>query len=282
MRVGEACYSCLLDQGRRVLELCSSDGRLMRRVEEFLAERYSPDAVPALLGTELHRFLREITGNPDPFREVKREANRTALRILPHARRLVAASGDRFTAAVRVSLAGNLMDFAVYGSNTCEEALARALEDEPAIDHTPRFRRLVERGGRLLYLLDNAGEIALDGLLIEELQRTGVRVTAAVKGAPVLNDATLEDARQVGLERLCRVVTTGGDVVGVDLERAPAEFLEEMERADVIVAKGQGHFETLDTYTGTPVVFLLRAKCPSVAGTLGVPRGSGVVLVKNA
>ncbi len=280
MRVGSDCYSCLLEQGRRVLRLCTADGKKMRSVEQFLATRYSQEAVPALLGTELYWFLRELTGRRDPFSSVKYRANTTALRVLPAAREMVSSSPDRFAAAVRAAIAGNLMDFAVYGENTCEEVLRKALHEDPVIDHTSHFGALVEGGKNVLYLLDNAGEIVLDMLLIEELQRRGSTVTAAVKSEPVFNDATLEDARQVGLDRMCRVITTG-DMVGVDLRRASAEFVREVERAELVVAKGQGHFETLDEYTEKPLVFLLRAKCASVAEVLGVPRGSGVVLVRN-
>lgn len=286
MRVGEACYTCFFEQSKRVLSQCKlsleEEKRIMRAVEEFLAERYTEEAVPALLGTELHRMLKRLTGCEDPFREAKARANRLAISLVPAAQKIIQRAQDRFGAAVRVALAGNLLDYGVYGASECESRLKRALEEEPAINHIPRLRRLAEEGRRVVYLLDNAGEVVFDKLLIEELKRRGLEVTAVVKSKPIINDATLEDAQQVELTQTCRVITSGGDVVGVEFGEASEELLRAFELADFVIAKGQGHFETLDTYEEKPIAFLLKAKCATVADALRVRQGSSVVLVKNS
>jgi hypothetical protein len=250
-------------------------------VEEFLAKNYTTEAIPALLGTELHRMLKELTRCEDPFREAKAQANALAISLIPRARGIIDGAQDRLEAAAKVALAGNLLDYGVYGADTGEERLGKALEEEPAVNHIPKLGQLIERSRRVLYLLDNAGEVAFDRLLIEELKRLNLEVTAAVKSIPIINDATLEDARQVGLTHMCRVITSGSDVVGVDFKEASEELLREFERADFIIAKGQGHFETLDGYTAKPITFLLKAKCTTVAEELCVPLGSSVVLVRN-
>lgn len=285
MHVGEACYSCLVEQSRRVLSQCRLSGEkeeeIMQTVEEFLAENYTTKAIPALLGTELHRMLKELTGCEDPFREAKAQANALAISLIPRARGIIDSAQDRLEAAAKVAMAGNLLDYGIYGADTGEERLGKALEEEPAVNHILKLRRLIGRSRRVLYLLDNAGEVAFDRLLIEELKRLNLEVTAAVKSIPIINDATLEDARQVGLTHTCRVITSGSDVVGVDFNEASEELLREFERADFIIAKGQGHFETLDGYAAKPIAFLLKAKCTTVAEELRVPLGSSVVLVRN-
>jgi|Deesub1362B_J571_1020462.scaffolds.fasta_scaffold00787_10 hypothetical protein len=285
MHVGEACYACLVEQSRRVLRQCrlskEKEEEIMRAVEEFLAENYTGNAIPALLGTGLHRLLKSLTGCADPFREAKARSNALAQALIPMARRIIESAEDRLEATVKVALAGNLLDFGVYGAEASAEMLSRALEEKLAINHIQAFRRLIESSRRVLYLLDNAGEIALDRLLIEELKRHGLEVIAVVKSAPIINDATIEDAQQVELTHTCRVITSGSDVVGVDFKEASEELLREFDKADFIIAKGQGHFETLDEYTEKPVVFLLKAKCKSVAEQLRVPQGGSVVLVRN-
>jgi hypothetical protein len=285
MLAGEACYSCLVEQSRRALRLRRLDSRrereVLKRVEEFLEARYSPEAVPALLGTELHRLLKALTACDDPFSEAKARANALAMALLPGAREFISRAKDRFEAAVKVALAGNLLDYGVYGASAGKEALLAALKEEPAINHIPELREKAEHAERVLYLLDNAGEIAFDRLLIEELRSLGLEVTAAVKSKPIINDATLADARRVGLTEVCRVITTGSDVVGVNFGEASQELLREFGRADFVIAKGQGHFETLDDYKGKPLAFLLKAKCTTVAEALKVPQGSGVVLVRR-
>ncbi|WP_456474485.1 damage-control phosphatase ARMT1 family protein [Candidatus Pyrohabitans sp.] len=281
MRTGEACYQCLIEQSRRVLRQCrlgrEKEAEVMKMVEEFLEERYSRDAVPALLGTELHRLLKSATGCGDPFRALKAQSNTLAISLIPRAEEIVGKAENRLEAAVKVALAGNLLDHGICDTGS-EEMLSRALEEELAINHIRTLKSLIKRSRRVLYLLDNAGEVALDALLIEELKRRGLEVVAVVKSRPIINDATLEDAEQVGLTQRCRVITSGSDVVGVNLEEVSGEFLRELERADFIIAKGQGHFETLDNYRKKPMVFLLKAKCPTVAQKLCVPQGSGVLL----
>jgi hypothetical protein len=275
----------LIEQSRRVLSQCRLSGEkekeIMQAVEEFLAENYTTKAIPALLGTELHRMLKELTGCGDPFRGAKHQANTLALTMISKAREIIDSAQDRLEAAVKIALAGNLLDYGVYGADTGEERLGKALEEEPAVNHIPKLRRLIGRSRQVLYLLDNAGEVAFDKLLIEELKRLNLEVTAAVKSIPIINDATLEDAQQVGLTHTCRVITSGSDVVGVNFKEASEEFLREFERADFIIAKGQGHFETLDGYAAKPITFLLKAKCTTVADELRVPLGSSVVLVRN-
>ncbi len=285
MHVGEACYPCLIEQGRRVLKQCGIYGEkeeeIMQMVEEFVATNYSSEAIPALLGTELHRMLKKLTSCDDPFRKAKAEANALAMELIPLAKKIIDDAQDRLEAAIKVALAGNLLDYGVYGANTGEGVLKKALEEGPVINHFPQLKRLIKRSRRVLYLLDNAGEVAFDKLLIEELTRLNLEVTAVVKSLPVINDATLEDAVQVGLTHTCRVIASGSDVVGVDFKEASEELLREFNSSDFIIAKGQGHFETLDAYTTRPIVFLLKAKCTTVARELGVPEGSSVVLVRS-
>ncbi|NOZ77199.1 MAG: DUF89 family protein [Euryarchaeota archaeon] len=281
MKVGEGCYPCLVGQARGVLELVDPPDREvhMERAMAFLEENYGPDEVPAVLGSRLHHLLAESMGDPDPFREMKAAANRTVLGLLDRARELIQDSPDPLAAGFRVAMAGNLIDLGVYRENPPLEELMEALEDRPVIDHTHQARELLAEPGDVLYLLDNAGEVVLDRLLIELLVEGGHRVTAAVKSGPIVNDATISDARAAGIDRVARVIETGNNYVGVVEEESSPEFLDAFRRADAVIAKGQASYETLDEYLERPIIFLFKAKCTTVAGALGVPQKSSVVLL---
>jgi hypothetical protein len=281
MKVRRGCHPCLVEQAEGVLDLLDPPDRdeAMTRVFRFLEENYHPGAVPAVLGSRLHHLLMEITGDPDPFKEEKERSNAMALALLGHARSLISTSEDRLTAGFKVAMAGNLMDFGVYRENIPQEELRSALEDVPVIDHTEDARGLLEEPKDILYLLDNAGEIVFDRLLMEVLRDMGHRMTAAVKSGPIVNDATRKDTAEAGIHEVARVIETGNNFVGVVPEVSSGEFLEAFEGADMIIAKGQGNYETLNDYREKPILFLLKAKCSSVAGDLGVPQKSSVVLL---
>jgi uncharacterized protein with ATP-grasp and redox domains len=157
------------------------------------------------------------------------------------------------------------------------------LDGTLAVDDTPKLMEALQRSKKVVYLLDNAGEIVFDKFFIKTIaDRFPVKVYAAVKSGPILNDATLEDARQVGLGEVAEVFTTGNDHIGTNLDESSDEFLERLRTADVIIAKGQGQYESLtevESRLPRPIAYVLRAKCSLVADKLGVPRNGNIVKV---
>jgi len=233
---------------------------------------------PPCTAHEIYRLVKEATGGGDPYREVKRRFNRFVLGRLDALRRRVRESKDPFDAAVRVSIAGNLIDFGLNAAVREEDldgAIETALGTPLAVDHVARLKEAVASATRILYLGDNAGEIVLDRLLVEQLPRE--RVTFVVRGAPILNDALREDAEAAGLTGLVEVIDNGSDAPGTILERCSPEFQRRFARADLVISKGQGNCETLDLITEKRVFFLLKVKCAVLARSMGVPLGSMVV-----
>lgn len=233
---------------------------------------------PAVLSLCLYRYAREFSGNPDPYKEIKREQNAMALALEPELDALVAESDTPLLTAIRLAAAGNIIDLGVMNTEEIDprQEIIRAMKTTPAIDHSDRFMRSLEGCEHLLYLLDNAGEIVFDKPLIRELQKR-TRVTAVVKAAPIINDALMEDAEQVGLTEFCEVIDNGGAFVGSPLNLIPASFRKKMDGADVILGKGQGNYETVDDYPGD-VYLLLKIKCEVIARHCGVPMGESVFL----
>jgi len=280
MKVGARCGYCLLHRGYQQI-LRSTDDEALRKeaigaLLHLIADMYGDDAVPSIIGAERDRLLHRITGCPDPYVELKKQANQAALEVLPRFEVLVAAHPDaeKLRKAALIACLGNVIEYDVPGHSAEVDVVLENLENERfTIDDIDPFKELLGPDVTLLYLTDNAGEIAFDRLLVRELRRLGCRVTVAVKGGPSLNDALMEDAEAVGMVgEADHVITTGTDAVGVNLSEVSREFLDVYRSADVILAKGMANWETLTEYeVPCPTLFLFRAKCEPVAAAVGVP-----------
>jgi len=281
MKVGYRCALCLVHRAYNQILRATEDRQkrfeALSAVIEMIGKEFNPDAVPSILGTKRDRMIKRLTGNPDPYYELKRNANRTALEMLPEIEAFINRQSnelERFRLACKAASIGNLIEYDIPGHDALVDELLNLLKEETFyIDETERFFRLVKRGVRVLYLTDNAGEIVFDKLLVRELKRLGCRVTVAVKGGPALNDALMEDALEVGMEKVAdEVITTGADAIGIDPAECSGEFLERFYGSEFILSKGMANYETLTEFgTPSPTLFLLRVKCEPVAEAFRSP-----------
>jgi uncharacterized protein with ATP-grasp and redox domains len=213
----------------------------------------------------------------DPYRETKAWQNSVVMDMLPVLQAEVKASGDPLLMAARLAIAGNAIDMGSNGQLTeqdVRQALERALMD-PFHGHVEQFRVAVVKAETILYLADNAGEIALDRLLIDQLlPRT---ITLVVRGSPILNDATQEDAKRVGLDRIVQVIDNGSDAPGTILLDCSQDLRDRFAAADLIIAKGQGNYESLSDKPGQ-LFFLFKAKCRVIAELVGQSIGTQMLL----
>ena len=273
------CVPCLFRQALDSARMFSKDPAVHERIlREVLAWSKNMDMnQPApVMGRRIYRHLREITGAADPYRLAKVRQNRLALRLRPELRAALRSAHDPFSLAVHLAIAGNIIDMGAAGDISLagvRKAVKQAMA-ESLIGNLPGFRRAAKKAGAILYLADNAGEIVFDRLLIEQLGPE--RVTVAVRCAPVLNDALLADARAAGLDKIVRVVDSGSDMGGTVLAETSKTFNALFKTADLVIAKGQGNYETLSE-APRPVYFLFKAKCPVIAARAGVPLGAQVL-----
>ncbi len=250
----------------------------------FLAQEFKSTANPAYLGTKRDRIITRITGNPDPYAKSKRISNEKALEILPLFENLVSKESSvesKFRKACLYSIVGNIMEFDIPDNSfkfTDLTGLIQEAERDLAIDEIPQIFNKARKAKNVLYLADNAGEIAFDTLLVQELKKLGSRVTVAVKSGPILNDATMEDAKYVGMHEVAdEIITTGADAVGLIPNECSDEFLKVYNSADFVVAKGMGYAETLtELQLPVPHALLLRTKCGTVANFFKVSMGKNV------
>jgi damage-control phosphatase, subfamily I len=265
------CFPCFLKQTVIALKQHGRDGSIHQKVfRDVLAIMQDTDMSkpPAYTTTFIHRAIRKGTAG-DPFERIKREYNAIALSLYPKLKEMVQASPDPVWTASRLAIAGNIIDFGIFTSIDIDKSVDRSLRAEIAVDDYDSFKDDLASADEVLYLLDNAGEIVFDRLLIEELREAGKDVTAAVKGSAVLNDVTREDATQAGLDSVCRVIDNGSDAIGTILPWTSASFQKEFEKATLIISKGQGNFETLFG-TEKRMYFLFQAKCDVVSQELGL------------
>ncbi len=270
------CLECIVTQALRAARRATNDEAAQRRILDEVMRRIpamSLNESPASLSLAAYGVTTAETGVADPYREAKREQNAMALELEEELRALVRESDDPLDAALHLAAAGNVIDLGTMHAQEIDihEAIAQVMRERFAIDHSGAFRDALARCKDLLFLLDNAGEIVFDKILIEELLKH-TRVTAVVKAGPIINDALMEDAEQAGITALCEVIDNGGAFVGSPLHLVPERFLERMRRADIILGKGQGNYETVDEFPGD-VFLILRAKCHVVARHMGVKFG---------
>lgn len=275
------CFPCFLRQTIIALrQVPVSQEIQLKTIKDVLSIMQEADISkpPAHTTTFIHRLIRDRLGR-DPFKEIKYTYNNIAMGLYPGLKDRIKRSKDPLWTAARLAIAGNIIDFGIFTSIDIEKSVGQALEPRIAVDDYRRFRESVHTSDEILYLLDNSGEIVFDRLLIEELILSGKRVKAVVKGSPVLNDVTLEDALQINLTGLCEVIDNGSDAVGTVLEWTSPEFRQEVLKAGLIISKGQGNFETL-TGTVEKTYFLFQSKCEVVSKELGLSPGS--MLLKMA
>lgn len=288
MKVELRCISCIINRGFNQIQQATDDKELQFKtlsvVLSYLAREFKPTANPADLGTKRDRLIRQITGNPDPYKQKKQLSNKKAMEVVPLAENIIqkeTSPQQRFRKACLSAIVGNIMEFDLPDNPFKFEDLEKLIqqaESDLALDEIAKIFDKAEKAETVLYLTDNAGEIALDTLLVKELKNLGTHVTVAVKAAPILNDALVEDAEFVGMFKMAdRVMTTGSDSVGLFPDECSIEFLGVYNNVDLVVAKGMGYAETLtELELSVPHAMLLRSKCGTVASHFNVSTGKNI------
>jgi len=268
----------------------SSDESIHRKVlsEVMTAIQQSQFRTPPpIIGQEIHRVIKQITQNPDPYAREKRRFNEVMLRQWDHLQQLISTASDPFEMGIRLAIAGNTIDFALGNLNestvttAIDSAICQRLNGSLA-----ELRREIEKAKTILYLSDNTGEIVCDRLLIEMLLAPPFekKVTLCVRGLPIINDATREDADFVGLSAVVPVIDNGNDGLGCNLDICSDEFIQHFQEADLVLAKGLANYETLveNTTAIQPkrIAFLFKSKCPFISHFAGTELGDFVIRIQ--
>jgi uncharacterized protein with ATP-grasp and redox domains len=284
MRTYFDCVPCFVNQTLGLLKCANgTDYQGELALKQILTNLALMDysSAPPLMAQKIYRTLYQVYGERDFYSHQKQCFNTLALKILPDIRKKISNAEDVFTEKVKLAIAANIIDFGKNANLTEHdvlESLDEAMTREIGREKIQNLKEAMNKADKILYLCDNSGEIVFDKLLIESMPHK--KITCAVRGKPVINDATMEDAKNSGLTNVVHVIENGSDVPGTVLDDCSAEFREAFNDADLIIAKGQGNYETLSGNDTKRIIFMLLVKCSIVARDIGCPTGTFVIYDK--
>jgi len=278
MKLNLDCIPCFQRQALQAVRFISDDEKLHERVLREVAKKLLEsnwDLTPPELAHQIHSIVKRITNENDPYKEVKRESNDLVLKMYPELKEKVKKSRDPLRTAVRLAIAGNIIDFGVPQEFNLEETIREVLKKKFAIDDYKKLKEKLKDAETLLFFVDNAGEIGLDKLLVETFLEAKKleKIDFVVKGGPIINDATLEDAVYMGLDGLpnSEFLAISNGEVGTGPARSSQTVKRWIREHDLVISKGQGNYEGLSEHDG--LFFMLMVKCPIIASDLGVEVG---------
>ncbi len=284
------CIPCFFKQGLASARILGTDEKVQKHIVDNIAKvipSFPLLSTPPEMGKIIYDIIKDALQKDDPFRELKQKSNSLVLEIYGDMKKEIQNSSDRLLTSLNFSIAGNIIDYGANHSLKLEKEIESITRKSKKVSRNSvnfqyaKFKKKLEKAGLILFIGDNAGEIALDKLFVEEIKRMypGKRMVYAVREKPVINDATLEDARFVGMDKTVEVISSGSIIPGTSLKRCNKEFISLFKDADIIISKGQGNFETLSDEP-EPIFFLLTVKCGVVAKMLNAETGD-IVLKEN-
>ncbi len=276
MRIFLDCYTCFLRQVMDATRNAKIDEalqtKIFKKVLLLLAETPITSKPPEI--SELvQQILRVELNDADPYAALKQSSTEEALTLLPWLQKVIQNSPNPLETALRLNVAGNIIDFGAATEFNLREDIERVLSADFGIYDLSEIIDGLAKAKTILFLADNAGETVFDKLLIEQIKKP---VFYAVKSSPVLNDATRADAINAGVDQVATIIETGNAIPGVSLDKSTPQFKQLFQKADLIISKGQGNYEMLSE-NPEPIYFLLKAKCALIARDLQVPLGSFVL-----
>ena len=263
------CLPCMMDQALRAGRIATDDERIIKKLLDSVGAMMKDiplENTPPETGEIIYRKVREITGVTDPYKEVKKANIEEALSLYPELKKIVEESDNSLITAIRIAIAGNVIDLGVNKKFNLVEDVRKILKQDFAICDFEKFEKQLKIADSVLYLGDNAGESVFDKILIEELNKP---VTYVVREIPVINDVTEEDAIASGIDEVAEIISSGTTAPAVILRLCNNEFIERFNSSKMIISKGQGNYEGLSDIN-QPVFFLLKAKCFVIANDLNV------------
>lgn len=282
MNLDPECIPCTISQAFRTAKLLAPEDRplQMRILKEVCKAVDSLDInSPApMFSSTMQSIVEDALGTRNPYREIKENNLRKALRFLRYLETMVRSSSDALESALRVAIIGNTIDLAANPDFSIEYEVNRITANKIDGDSLRSLRDDLKRASTVLYIGDNYEEAIFDKILLEQLNPK--KLVFAVRSYPILNDITLVDALNLEIDKVCEVMESGSRIAGTDLSQCTPEFLELFENADVVIAKGQGNFETLMDISRR-IYFLFKVKCDAISRRSGLPVGASALFVHH-
>ncbi len=283
------CIPCFYRQALGAARIAGADVLIQKKIIDelsLLIPNFTLETAPPEMGRAIYSLVGKISGVKDPFKEIKENSNKFALKLYPKLKQEINISEDRLLAAVKLSIIGNIIDYGVKNSLNVVEEIDHLFQGSFIINNENssttfkynQFKESLNKVNTIIYLADNAGEVVFDRLLIEELvKELGKQVIYVVRGKPIINDALIEDAIFCGINKVAKITSSGSDSPGTILKYCSPEFMELYQDAGLIISKGQGNYESLSEEDKS-IFFLFKAKCPVIAEDVGCKVGDMVLV----
>ncbi|MHA1752879.1 MAG: damage-control phosphatase ARMT1 family protein [Candidatus Helarchaeota archaeon] len=285
MKMNIDCVICFQRQALRALGE-TADTKLKERVlRSVMSLLLNEDwtKTPPKLAAKVYKLVNSISGLKDPYKELKRTSNELVLQMYNRLKKECLESSDPILYALKLAVAGNIMDIGAADSFDIEKTIEKVMTAEFAFDSSQKLKNNLKMAKSILYFADNSGEVVFDKLLIELILSKFPnikKITFVVKAGPIINDATMEDIDQISLRSFSQVVfkTIGNELYPSSPSRDSEEVKQWIYGHDIIISKGQGNYEELNIYKDlNKVYYLLMAKCPVIARDLGIKTQSFVI-----
>ena len=275
MDISYECGPCFLRQAREALDLSTNDEnvkmQVMEEIFKFLSTTFKAGTNSNSTGSSMHKIIKQKTGCMDPYYKEKVEGNEIALKYLPEVKKILDAD-DSLENYVKIAIIGNILDFGAFTlDDDIEGVIKSSLKKDLAVKDIEEFENSLKTHDKVLYLVDNTGEIVFDKLLLAKLKEYDLDITIAVKSEPILNDATRVEALDVGLDEFGKLVEIGAGTVGYVDSEISDEFRQIFDDHEFVISKGMGNYEGLTEIdlSKKDIYFLLCVKCNTIARHIG-------------
>ena len=282
MKIQIECVPCLLKRIVFESEQSTNDKKIqqktLKKTLTLLAELYDPNGCSASIATKVHRVAYDALSDEDPYKDLKKQSNKIAKKLVPRVEELVFVSEDPIRMSMLCSIVGNMMDFGIRGGsknpNDLSDIFEEIISEDLGWDDVDEVKEILSKSKNVILFTDNCGEVVFDKILCREIKKFNpdIFLTLVVKGEKILSDATMEDAKELGMNEVVdEILTTGCFAVGVDFDRLPSDVDEKLKSSDLIICKGMANYESFSETNYRPIAYLLRTKCSAIADSMGLP-----------
>jgi len=284
MNITKDCVTCIVGQIDKAIAVLNLDENLSKTIKEEVLTRsksFSFDETPPLVAKDVYEYLAKQTGFCDPLEHIKQESIKNALEFVPFVEKKIRQNDEKLFTAIKASVAGNVIDFGAKEQFSLEEEINKVFSTKFAINDYNKLLKEIEKHDDILILADNAGENVFDKILIKIITRLypEKKITYATRGKPIINDITTKEAIQIGIDKFATVISSGVDTPGLALNRANKEFKTIFDNAKLIISKGMGNYECLESLQDKRIFFLFKVKCNVVANSIN--REIGDIILKR-
>jgi len=282
MKIQIECVPCLLKRIVFESEQSTNDKKIkqktLKKTLTLLADLYDPNGCSASIATKVHRVAYDTLGDEDPYKDLKKQSNNIAKKLVPRVEELVSVSEDPVRMSMLCSIVGNMMDFGIRGGskdpNDLNDIFEEIISEDLGWDDTDEVKKILSKSKNVILFTDNCGEVVFDKILCREIKKFNpdIFLTLVVKGEKILSDATMEDAKELGMDEVVdEILTTGCFAVGVDFDGLRSDVENKLKSSDLIICKGMANYESFSETNYHPIAYLLRTKCFAIANSMGLP-----------